>query len=508
MPYRVADGLSTAGTTPTRAALVRGERRLSFGELDARAGAVAGLLRAAGLGEGDRLLLAAGNAIETFEVILGCSRAGVVAVPVDVRLTLAELLALAADAGPRAVVADETLAPGLLNALADGALSATVPVALGLGTAYQKALATTPAPGLPVPANPDRVVLQVYTSGTSGTAKGVLITEANLAAKVGQAGPRWGFGPASVSLLSTPLSHIGALSWGLVGIHAGATTILGTETDGPALVRRLRDERVTHAFLVPTLLDRIAAAAGSERFPDLQTVLYGAAPSSAQTRERAQAALGPVLHQVYGLTETTGSITELTPEDARGAGGPAAGSVGRPYPWVTIEIRDPASGTAVATGTPGEVWTHSAQNTPGYAGRPAATAALLTADGWLRTGDVGWLDADGLLHLTDRLSDLIVTGGDNVSPAEVEEVLRRHPDVADAAVFGVPDPRWGEAVTAAVVLREGATATEADLAALAAHAAGGLAAYKRPQRIHVRTELPRNAAGKVLRRALKETYAP
>jgi long-chain acyl-CoA synthetase len=249
------------------------------------------------------------------------------------------------------------------------------------------------------------------------------------------------------------------------------------------------------------LLDRIAEAAGSEGFPDLRTVLYGAAPSSTQTRERALAALGPVLHQVYGLTETSGSITELTPADASSA----AGSVGRPYPWVTLEIRDPASAAPVATGTPGEVWTRSAQHTPGYAGRPVATAALVTADGWLRTGDVGWLDGDGLLHLTDRLSDLIVTGGDNVSPAEVEEVLRRHPSVADASVFGLPDPRWGEAVTAAVVLREGETTTEAELAA---HAAGGLAAYKRPQRIHLRTELPRNAAGKVLRRALKETYAP
>jgi long-chain acyl-CoA synthetase len=182
------------------------------------------------------------------------------------------------------------------------------------------------------------------------------------------------------------------------------------------------------------------------------------------------------------------------------ADSPLNRSAGRAYPWIELEIRDPATGEQVPANTVGEVWTRSAQNSPGYFGLPEETAELLTGNGWLRTGDGGHLDDDGYLFLTDRVKDLIISGGENVYPAEVETVLRRHPDVADVAVFGLPDDRWGEVVAAAVVRR--AAGLSAD--DLIDFTDGRLAGYKRPRTVRFVDELPRNAAGKVLRRVLRD----
>jgi long-chain acyl-CoA synthetase len=494
--YLLADEPSVPDTHRDRAAFVRHGAAVSFADLDARAGRVAAGFAAAGLRPGDRVLLLIPNALETFELLIGCARAGLVAVPVNWRLAPDELALVAADAGARAVVVDPELAHLLWAAVDSG-----VPV-LTLGESYETWLAEAPAVRRPVPRRPDDVVLQVYTSGTSGRPKGVLLTNRNLATKVPGVTPRWGLDAASRSLLATPLFHVGALSWGLAGLHAGATTVLAGDASAVTLLGHLTGDGVTHTFLVPAMIARLCdeAPAGSA-FPALRTVLYGASPISAEVQQRALELFGPVLHQVYGLSETTGSITELAASSDLPADSPLHRSAGRPYPWIELEIRDPATGSPLPPHVFGEVWTRSAQNTPGYCGLPAETAELLTADGWLRTGDGGHLDDDGNLFLTDRVKDMVITGGENVYPAEVEAVLRRHPGVADVAVFGVPDPRWGEAVAAAVVPRDPSLTTDE----LVAFSHGLLAGYKRPRTVLLLAELPRNAAGKVLRRRLRDT---
>jgi long-chain acyl-CoA synthetase len=477
-----------------RPAFVRLGASVTFAALDERAALVAAGLSSAGLRPGDRVLLLIPNALETFELLVGCARAGLVAVPVNWRLAPDELAVVAADAGARAVVVDPELAH-LLWAVVDSA----VPV-LTLGAPYEGWLADAPAVAPALVHRPDDVVLQVYTSGTSGRPKGVLLTNRNLAAKVPGVTPRWGLDAGSRSLLATPLFHVGALSWGLAGLHAGATTVLTGDASAATLLGHLADDGITHTFLVPAMIARLCdEAPPSAAFPALRTILYGASPISPDVQDRALRLFGPVLHQVYGLSETTGSLTELAASPDLPAGSPLWRSAGRAYPWIELEIRDPATGERVPPHVFGEVWTRSEQNTSGYFGLAAETAELLTPDGWLRTGDGGHLDDDGNLFLTDRVKDMVITGGENVYPAEVEAVLCRHPGVADVAVYGIPDSRWGESVAAAVVPRDpGLTAAE-----LIAFTEGLLAGYKRPRTVLLLDQLPRNAAGKVLRRRLR-----
>ncbi len=255
---------------------------------------------------------------------------------------------------------------------------------------------------------------------------------------------RWGLDEDSTSLLATPLFHVGALSWGLVGLAAGATTVLADDARPETIARHLRQDAVTHAFLVPSMLAALSREAGAARFPALRTVVYGGSPISDADRRAAATTLGPVLRQVYGMTETTGGFTELAPDPGRDDGDPRNGAAGQAYPWVDVEIHDPVTGVALDADEVGEVWTRSAQNCAGYHGLPLATEELLH-DGWLRTGDLGRLDDEGYLFVTGRLTDMIITGGENVYPAEVERVLRLDPEVADVVVLGEPDATWGDA---------------------------------------------------------------
>jgi long-chain acyl-CoA synthetase len=454
-------------------ALTTASGSCTYAELDDRGARVAAGLAAAGLQPGDRVLALLPNGQELIELLLGCARSGTVLVPVNWRLSREEVLAIAEDAHASAIFA-ETDQPY------ETWLTAQHP-----GSVRRQQAA-------------DHAVLQVYTSGTSGRPKGVLLTYGNLAAKVPGAAHAWGFGPDAVSLLATPMFHVGGLGWALVGLHSGARTIVVGPTPAPDLAQLLRRERVTHAFLVPTQLQGLCDIPGSDGFPDLQVVVYGAAPMSAETQAAVLDTFDCALVHVYGMTETTGSITQhaLSRSDP---GSPP--TVGKPYPGIELTIRDPATCMRLPAGSPGEIWTRSAQNTAGYAGDPVATRRLLTVDGWLRTGDIGYLDDDGQLFITDRLKDMIITGGENVVPAEIESVLREHADVADVAVIGLPDARWGEVVAAVVVPRPGRTPSLDDVITFTADR---LAGYKRPRALHLVGELPRGATGKVRKRELVE----
>jgi long-chain acyl-CoA synthetase len=479
-----------------RVALRQGSTSVTFGALDERARRYASRLVAAGVGAGDRVLVALPNSVRLFEMIIGAARVGAVTVPVNTRLSDRELRLVTEDARPSVVVGDA----GLLDRIPR---LDTERHRVAVGADYETwLLASEPVDGRT--GTPEDVVLQIYTSGTSGRPKGVLLTDRNLAAKVTGVIERWGLDEESTSLLATPLFHVGALSWGLVGLASGATTILADDARPPTIARHLEDERVTHAFLVPSMLAALAREVGrATAFPALHTVVYGGSPISDGERRVATTVLGPVLRQVYGMTETTGGFTELEPDRSRPDGDPRSASAGLAYPWVDVEIHDPATLSPVPTGEVGEVWTRSAQNCVGYHGLPLATQELLH-DGWLRTGDLGRLDGEGYLYVTGRLKDMIISGGENVYPAEVEQVLRLDPEVADVVVLGEPDPTWGETVVAVVVLDSASHRTPESIIEATR---GELAGYKRPRRVHIVDELPRNASGKVATAQLRELLA-
>jgi acyl-CoA synthetase (AMP-forming)/AMP-acid ligase II len=240
-------------------------------------------------------------------------------------------------------------------------------------------------------------------------------------------------------------------------------------------------------------------------YSSMRSIVYGASPITNEVLMASMATLKCPHVQVYGMTETTGAITELSPED-HDPTGPRAHllrSAGKPYPWVEMRIVDVDSGADMATGEVGELWTRSEQNMNGYWNKPEETAKTITEDGWLKTGDAGYLDAEGFLFLTDRVKDMIVSGGENVYPAEVENALASFPGIAEVAVIGVPSERWGETVKAVVVLKPGVTA---DAPAIIAHAKALMAGYKCPTSVDFIEALPRNPTGKVLKKDLREPY--
>jgi long-chain acyl-CoA synthetase len=275
-----------------------------------------------------------------------------------------------------------------------------------------------------------------------------------------------------------------------------------------ALIER---HRITETFVVPAVLMFLLATPelATADVSSLRTVFYGAAPISEDVLVRSIAALGCDFAQVYGLTETTGAITSLLPED-HDPNGPRARllqSAGKPFDHVELRVVDPDTGEELPVGRVGEIWTRSDQNMLGYWNKPDATTAVLSDDGWFRTGDAGWVDAEGYLFLHDRIKDMIVTGGENVYPAEVENALNAHPSVADAAVIGVPDDKWGETVKAIVVRAPGAPDDDAVLAAdIIASTRERLAHYKCPTSVAFVDALPRNPSGKILKRELRKPY--
>jgi len=303
-----------------------------------------------------------------------------------------------------------------------------------------------------------------------------------------------------------PMFHIGGLGWTTAGLFFGCRTVVLKDVDPAELLEVISNERITHAFMVPAVIQFLLMTPGVEKadFSSLRKLVYGASPISAAVLEKAIEMMGCDFVQVYGLTETTGAITQLDPEDHDPAGRPELlRSCGRPYPWVEMRAVD-ENGRDVPVGQVGELWTRSGQNMAGYWNNTEATRAVLDEDGWLRTGDAGYLDKDGFVYLHDRVKDMIVTGGENVYPAEVENALMRHPGVADVAVFGVPDSKWGEAVKAAIVPADPASPPPAE--ELIAFAHEYLAGYKCAKSIDYAASLPRNPSGKLLKRELRAPY--
>ena len=484
---------------PDAVALVAGERTVTFAELDARSSKAAQTLRAAGVGFGDRVAFIEKNGVEFFEVVCALSKLGAVVVPINWRLAPVEMLHIIDDAGARVVIVGAAFF-GHVEAVEDR-LTALV-VAIGRHPrwpAFDDWIAGHPADDPCVTTQPDDVAFLMYTSGTTGAPKGVMLTNDNYFCKATGIAERWRFDADSVSLAVMPMFHMAGSGWALVGLCEGARTVVLRDIEPVAILEAVARHGITNMLLVPVVIQRLLETPGVETadFASLRAIVYGASPITDDVLVRALERFDCDLLQVYGQTETTGSITQLDRHDTE-----LLRSCGRPFPWVQLRVVDDA-GRDAPTGTVGELWTRSRQNMRGYWNNPDATAATLTPDGWLKTGDAGYLDDEGYVYLHDRVKDMIVSGGENVYPTEVENVLMTHPDVGDVAVIGVPDPTWGEAVKAIVVPVAGTSPSEAELVA---YARRRLAGFKLPKSVSFVKDLPRTPSGKVLKRALREPY--
>ena len=452
-------------------------------------------LRQAGVCRGDRIFVLSRSGFEVFALVIGAAQLGAVTVPANWRMSSAELAAVLEDCQARVVFADPDLRHLLpvarpvveLAYEAGGAGSTVFSQWLGQGSGEPPI----------TPSRPADPVLQIYTSGTSGQPKGVQLTNANLAENVAPDGPAVAVHRFIRSLLATPLFHIGGLSWGLIGLAARAITYLPDRASPVDLLKSTVTDRITHAFLVPKMLADLTAAAEQERLPasPMEVIVCGGAPVSAELQLRAMQTFACSVFQVYGMTETrvpSSSSTRLRPQLGQDPA-PCSRSPGPPIPGSRWRYAIPEPGSRLPPSRR-RICTGSAQNCAGYWKRPAETADLL-ADGWLRTGDGGYLDADEYLYLTDRIKDMIVSGGENIYSAEVEQALLAHPSVAEAAVIGLPDEDWGEIVVAVLVPAAG---EQVAAGPIIDHVGQILGRYKRPRRVVVKDALPRNASGKVL----------
>ena len=497
---RVADVVRTfAARRGDHAAIRHGDRTLTYAELDERSNRLAQALLASGVRRGSRVAHLDRTAPEVVELLFAVSKIGAVLVPMNWRLAPPELALVLGDARPPVMIAGAAYA-SLAEELAGGAEVIVV------GEAYERWLAAHEAIDAGERGDAHDVVLQMYTSGTTGVPKGVLTTHRNLAAAA-ETSPYWEFDASSISMTPIPMFHIGGIGWAFLGLWNGATTILVGDFLPEAVLDVLEHQRVTNAVLVPTMLQLLTAVPGAaERdYSALRSIAYGASPITTPVLKAALRTFRCSFYGIYGLTESTGGVLQLDPadHDPEGPREHLLRSAGKPFPWVELRIVDPGTGRELGAREVGEVWLRAPNVMGGYFNRPDETAAALPSDGWLRTGDGGYVDEEGYLFLTDRIKDMIVSGGENVYPAEVEEALAQHPDVVEAAVIGVPDERWGETVKAVVILRDGAAPTGEELVAFARER---LAGYKLPRSVEFVEELPRTPSGKVLKRDLRERY--
>ena len=495
-----------AGDQPDKPCWIFGERTWSWSEAWESVRRAAGALMADGVQRGDRVAILDKNTPVILQVLLGGCQIGAATTVVNWRLAGDELDYVINDCGATVVFVGHQLLEQF-NLVRDRLEHVTKVIVVGGDhDEYDAWLAAgTPTDRQPE-VEPDDICVVMYSSGTTGRPKGVQLSQhAMVEHSVNGIGDAT-YEDGDMALVAMPMFHVGGTSYALTGPVIGIPGYIISEVDAMQLAGGMM-AGCTHVFLVPAVVAALIAAGPDAMalFSKLKGFGYGAAPMPLPVLRQAMADWpNTEFQQVYGMTEFGGVITVLTDEAHRDEAHPERlVSAGLPVANAEMRIVDPATLEDVAVGGSGEVWFRTPQATAGYLGKPEATAELITADGWVRTGDLGRVDSDGFLFIEDRLKDMIITGGENVYSPEVERVLAEHPGVAEVAIIGVPDDKWGESVKAVVAFKPD-QAVPAD--ELIAYAKERLAGYKTPSSIDIVEALPRNPSGKVLKRDLRKPY--
>jgi acyl-CoA synthetase (AMP-forming)/AMP-acid ligase II len=485
-----------AGSEPDRVAIASPDGAVSYHEALARARAVAAWLRGQ---PAERLVYVGLNGADFPVALFAAGVAGVAFVPLNYRLSDIDLRRLLARSAPAVAIIDEDMVSRIGEVDGIVLLPRDMLATIAIDPAWRE-IELAPAE--------TEIAVLLFTSGTTGDPKAAVLRHSNLTSYVISTVEFMGADDGEAALISVPPYHIAGISAVLTGIYNGRKLVYLPAFTAESWVETVARERVTHAMVVPTMLGRIldVIETGGMVLPALRALSYGGGRMPLPVIERAMALLPDVdFVNAYGLTETSSTIAILGPEDHRSAiasDNPAVrrrlGSVGRPLPTLELEIRDGA-GAVCPPGSVGEVHVRGEQVSGEYLGK-----SMLTADGWFPTNDSGFLDEEGYLFVEGRLDDVIVRGGENISPGEVEDVLRLHPDIRDVAVFGVPDDQWGERVAAVVVPSDNPPTS----AALAEWVRARLRSTKTPESWAYRDALPYNDAGKLLRRVLKAEFSP
>jgi len=498
--------VANAAERPDHPALVCGPRQITFGALDRLVNRAAHALRDRGLGAGGRVAVMLPNSIEWFAVSQAAAKLAALAVPINTRFKRDEIAYLLADSSADALVFDAAYLPDVAPALAAAARPAPERcLVVGDADGFASlAAALAAAPDAPPPAEERETGynLMIYTSGTTGRPKGIVRRGFDARTSF-EAHKRlvemWGFTPDDVHLMVGPAYHTLPSAYALQHLFVGATSVLMPKFDAEECLRLIAAHRVTTSGMVPAHFIRILELPDAVRarydLSSLKKVMHAAAPCPAPVKRRIMEVFPPdSVWEFYGATEGPGTI--ISPSEWRAH----PGSVGRPWPGVAVKVvRE--DGTPCAPAEVGTIYLSTSAAFE-YHNAPDKTAAAFR-DGFFTVGDLGYLDADGYLFIADRKADMVISGGVNIYPAEIESALAAHPDVIDAAVFGVPDERWGESLRAVVEPRKGSALDEATLRAWCRET---LADFKCPRAFELVAELPRDPNGKVLKRQLREPF--
>lgn len=490
---------------PAKEAVVDGPRRLTYAQLNQRVNRLCGALSGLGLKRGDRLGMLAYNCLEFVEVIMATAKLGLVLVPLNWRLTAAELGFILGDSGTRALVFD----PQLEKLAAEAGAAATLETVLVLGSQAlpgalpYEALLASQDPGEPQVSQPpdlDTPHIIMYTAGTTGKPKGAVLSQGASFYNALNLHLDMGFSTGDRDLLVLPMFHIGGIGlFTLPMLYVGGTVVIQRAFDPLECLRLLEAEDISLFFAVPAIFLMLIQHPQfkAEAFSKARVVMSGGAPLPVSLVKQYHQA-GIALQQGFGMSEAAPSIATLGKDQAL----VKAGSIGRALFHVEARIVDP-QGQPLGPDQVGELAIRGPNLMQGYWNRPQATAEAFSG-GWFHTGDLARMDSDGDLYIVDRKKDMFISGGENVYPAEVEDAIYELPAVAEAAVIGVADAKWGEVGKALVKVKPGLALDQDELLA---HLAGRLAKYKIPKSVVFIEALPRNAAGKVLKNALKERYA-
>ncbi|MEJ8849200.1 long-chain-fatty-acid--CoA ligase [Variovorax rhizosphaerae] len=500
-----------AAIRPDAPAYRNGERWLTFRDVDIHTNRIANALAAMGVGRGSRVAVLTKQHIECILLTLAACKLGAVCMPVNWRLAPHEV----------EYIVNNGEAPFLM---ADAAFMPTVQQAARLPLVRQLVCTEAPqgdvpsfvqwyadaSPNLtPVELDTHDAALQLYSSGTTGLPKGIVLSHAGLLSTSRVVEREWKFEQSSILGNPLPVFHVAGMTMLLMPLQNGGLTTVFADFDPVQYLKAFSAHGITHSFVVPAMLLFMLQVPGAKAndYSGVKLIAYGGSPISETTLKQAVDLFGCDFLQVYGLTEVSGPATFLFPDDHRSGDAELLRSAGRPIGGGKLRIVDPITMQDLPDGEVGEIWIESDRNLKEYWRNPDATAQAYPEGrnangGWLRSGDGGYVK-NGYLYINDRIKDMIVSGGENIYPAEVENVLMRHPAVADGAVIGVPDDTWGEAVKACVVLRPGAEVEPRDIIDFMR---ANLAHYKCPKSVDVVHELPRNPSGKILKRILRAPY--